>query len=41
MRQAYHWGILYKPNGKLVGRTGIINVDLVNERTEIGYALAS
>lgn len=41
LRQAYHWGILYKPKGLLIGRTGIINVDPVNERSEIGYALAS
>ena len=40
MKQAIHWGIVEKSSGKLIGRTGLINVDPVHEKAEIGYALA-
>ncbi|MCM2996222.1 ribosomal-protein-alanine N-acetyltransferase [Paenibacillus favisporus] len=40
MKQAIHWGIIEKASGKLIGRTGLIHVDPVHEKAEIGYALA-
>jgi len=40
LRQAYHWGIRLKSNGKLIGRTGIIHIDDVHDKAEIGYALS-
>lgn len=40
MKQAIHWGIVEKASGKLIGRTGLIRVDPVHEKAEIGYALA-
>jgi len=41
LRQAYHWGIILKSNGALIGRSGIIHIDEVHEKAEIGYALSS
>jgi ribosomal-protein-alanine N-acetyltransferase len=40
VKQAIHWGIVEKASGKLIGRTGLIHVDPVHEKAEIGYALA-
>ncbi|OAB47042.1 GNAT family N-acetyltransferase [Paenibacillus antarcticus] len=40
-RQAYRWGIVYKPLNKLVGRTGLISWDVRHQRAEIGFALSS
>lgn len=40
-RQAYRWGIIYKPNHQLIGRTGFISWDVEHSRAEVGFALAS
>jgi [ribosomal protein S5]-alanine N-acetyltransferase len=40
-RQALRWGIINKLNNKLIGRTGLISIDSVHEKVEIGYALSS
>ncbi|WP_020615481.1 GNAT family N-acetyltransferase [Paenibacillus daejeonensis] len=41
LRHSYHWGIVLKSSGRLIGRIGIINVDGDHEKAELGYALAS
>ncbi|AOZ90841.1 GNAT family N-acetyltransferase [Paenibacillus crassostreae] len=40
-KEAFRWGIIYKPNNQLIGRTGLISWDVTHSRAEIGYALAS
>ncbi|WP_438350712.1 GNAT family N-acetyltransferase [Paenibacillus sp. FA6] len=40
-KQAFRWGIIYKPSNKLIGRTGLMNWDVMHSRAEIGFALAS
>lgn len=40
-RQAFRWGIIYKPSNKLIGRTGLINWDVMHSKAEIGFALTS
>lgn len=40
-KQAIRWGIINKLNNKLIGRTGLISIDSVHEKAEIGYALSS
>ena len=39
-KQAVRWGIVNKTNSKLIGRTGLISLDVVHESAEIGYALS-
>jgi len=39
-RNAYHWGIIYKDTNKIIGRTGIVSIDEVHKRLEIGFALS-
>jgi ribosomal-protein-alanine N-acetyltransferase len=40
-KQAIRWGIINKLNNNLIGRTGLISIDSVHEKAEIGYALSS
>lgn len=40
-RQAYRWGIIYKPLNKLIGRTGLIRWSVPHQSAEIGFAIAS
>ncbi|RCW39624.1 GNAT family N-acetyltransferase [Paenibacillus prosopidis] len=40
-KQAIRWGVINKLNNKLIGRTGLISIDSVHEKAEIGYALSS
>jgi ribosomal-protein-alanine N-acetyltransferase len=41
LKQAFRWGIIDKLNMKLIGRTGLISIDPVHERAEIGFAISS
>lgn len=40
-RKAFRWGIIYKPDQKLIGRTGFISWDLRHSHAEIGFAIGS
>jgi ribosomal-protein-alanine N-acetyltransferase len=40
-KQAIRWGIFNKEDRKLIGRTGLISIDQIHEKAEIGYALSS
>ncbi|WP_219835566.1 GNAT family N-acetyltransferase [Paenibacillus sp. R14(2021)] len=39
--QAFHWGIIERASGRLIGRTGLFSLDAAHEKAEIGYALSS
>jgi ribosomal-protein-alanine N-acetyltransferase len=41
LKQAFRWGIIHRLDNKLIGRTGLISLDPVHEKAEIGYALSS
>ena len=38
-REEIHWAILFKETNKLIGRTGLILIDSVHEKAELGYVL--
>ncbi len=38
--EGFHWGIVYKSNGKLIGRTGLIKIDQIHNKAELGYVLS-
>ena len=40
-REEVHWGIIFKETKKLIGRTGLINIDPIHEKAELGYALSN
>ncbi|WP_138494987.1 GNAT family N-acetyltransferase [Paenibacillus pinistramenti] len=40
-REAFHWGIIHKSTGRLIGRTGLIKIDQEHEKAELGYVLSS
>ncbi|MUG43579.1 GNAT family N-acetyltransferase [Paenibacillus woosongensis] len=39
-KEAYHWGIIARESGKLIGRTGFISFDVAHDRTEIGFVIS-
>lgn len=39
-REEYHWGIVQKSSGKLIGRTGLIRIDPEHEKAELGYVFS-
>lgn len=38
--EAFHWAIVYKPTGSLIGRTGLIRMDTQHEKAELGYVIS-
>ncbi|MGF7050707.1 ribosomal-protein-alanine N-acetyltransferase [Paenibacillus sp. DS2015] len=40
LRQAFHWGIVDKDSNKIIGRIAFVNVDVDNDKTEIGYVVS-
>lgn len=40
-KEEIHWGIIFKETNKLIGRTGLINIDPVHEKAELGYVLSN
>lgn len=39
-REAIHWGIVWKETSTLIGRTGLILIDPVHEKAELGYVIS-
>jgi len=39
-REAIHWGIVWKETNTLIGRTGLILIDPVHEKAELGYVIS-
>ncbi len=39
-QEAYHWGVVDRSSGKLIGRTGLIHWDIEHQRTEVGFDLS-
>lgn len=40
-KEEFHWGIIFKETKKLIGRTGLIMIDSVHEKAELGYVLSN
>jgi len=38
--EGFHWGIVYKSSGQLIGRTGLIRIDPIHNKAELGYVLS-
>lgn len=38
--EGFHWGIIHKSSGQLIGRTGLIRIDPVHNKAELGYVLS-
>jgi ribosomal-protein-alanine N-acetyltransferase len=36
----YHWGIVLKETNRLIGRTGLISIDPVHDKAELGYVIS-
>jgi [ribosomal protein S5]-alanine N-acetyltransferase len=39
--ESYHWGIIHKASNRLIGRTGIFQFDISNQKAEIGFGISS
>ncbi len=39
--EEYHWGIVYKSTGRLIGRTGLIRMDQTHSKAELGYVISN
>lgn len=40
-KEEIHWGIIFKETNKLIGRTGLIMIDPVHEKAELGYVISN
>lgn len=39
--EEFHWGIVFKSTGKLIGRTGLIRIDPIHSKAELGYVVSN
>ncbi|HEX7057199.1 MAG TPA: GNAT family N-acetyltransferase [Bacilli bacterium] len=39
-KDEYHWGIVYKKSNRLIGRIGLIQIDPIHEKAELGYVIS-